>query len=159
MQGFRYVNEYDLTQTNFIERAYRVASIEFLMQILIAIPVIFIVIAFVLFMLKIKGVGAILITAIFMLGVATFIMPSFFNDIGHFEAEGQVVGFTGDKKDVVIQYGNKEQKIEASVPDNQTFKKDDEVLVKTETKPFAKRPTKEGSELGVYWEKVSAFKR
>src|SRR5699024_7617604 len=122
MQKFRYISEYDLTQTNFIERAYRVASIEFLMQILIAIPVIFIV-----FMLKIKGVGAILITAIFMLGVATFIMPSFFNDIGHFEAEGQVVGFTGDKKDVVIQYGNKEQKIEASVPDNQKFKKDDEV--------------------------------
>ncbi|RIM32714.1 hypothetical protein BUY35_00055 [Staphylococcus cohnii] len=159
MQGFHYVSEYDLTQTNFIERAYRVTSIEFLMQILLSISVIFIVLAFVFYMMKIKIAPALLIIAIFMLGVTTFIMPSFFNEIGHFEAEGQVVGFTGDKKDVVIQYGNKEKKIEASVPDNQSFKKDDEVLVKTETRPFAKRPTKEGSELGVYWEKVSAFKR
>ena len=84
MQGFHYVSEYDLTQTNFIERAYRVTSIEFLMQILLSISVIFIVLAFVFYMMKIKIAPVIFITAIFMLGVTTFIMPSFFNEIGHF---------------------------------------------------------------------------
>ena len=108
---------------------------------------------------------AMIFMAVVALGVQSYIIVKNVHYIGHFEAEGKVVGFADnnavDERRVLIKLDNEKQPIEANVPDNQELEKDDEVIARTKTRDFDERPPKEVTHFTLTLKgiDVSAFKK
>lgn len=173
MQKFRYISEYDLTDMNMLEQILTVIPhntwfvvSSLLISLLLGISVFMFVTN-----RRIKSgtvyeiAIALLFMAVVMIGVQSYIIVKNVHYIGHFEAEGKVVGFADnnavDERRVLIKLDNAKQPIEANVPDNQKIEKGDEVLAKTKTRDFDERPPKEVKHFTLTLKgiDVSAFKR
>lgn len=177
MQKFRYISEYDLTDMNMLEQLltaiphntwFVVSSI--LISLLLGISVFMFVTNGLIFKRIKSGTVyeiaiALLFMAVVMIGVQSYIIVKNVHYIGHFEAEGKVVGFADnnavDERRVLIKLDNEKQLIEANVPDNQKLEKDDEVIAKTKTRDYDERPPKEVTHFNLTLKgiDVSAFKR
>ena len=174
MQKLRYISEYDLTDMNMLEHImtaipndtwWAVSSI--LISLLLSIGVFMFIINMMMF--KNGTAYEVTIAMIFMavvaLGVQSYIIVKNVHYIGHFEAEGKVVGFADnnavDERRVLIKLDNEKQPIEANVPDNQKLEKDDEVIARTKTRDFDERPPKEVTHFTLTLKgiDVSAFKK
>lgn len=173
MQKFRYISEYDLTDMNMLEQI--LAVIPHNTWFVVSSLLISLLLGISVFMFvtnrRIKSgtvyeiAIALLFMAVVMIGVQSYIIVKNVHYIGHFEAEGKVVGFADnnavDERKVLIKLDNAKQPIEANVPDNQKLEKDDEVLAKTKTIDFDERPPKEVTHFTLTLKgiDVSAFKR
>ena len=173
MQKFRYISEYDLTDMNMLEQI--LAVIPHNTWFVVSSLLISLLLGISVFMFvtnrRIKSgtvyeiAIALLFMAVVMIGVQSYIIVKNVHYIGHFEAEGKVVGFADnnavDERRVLIKLDNAKQPIEANVPDNQKLEKGDEVLAKTKTRDFDERPPKEVKHFTLTLKgiDVSAFKR
>jgi len=162
MQEFRYVNEYDLTDMNILEQIVTaiphntwLALSGILISLLLGIGVFMFVTNISIFKRRtVKQIAiALIVMGVVMIAVLSYNITRNIHYIGHYEAEGQVVGFASNNADadnrVLVKLNDVKEPIEAKIPDKQNLKKKDKVLVKTETMNFKERPTKEVSNFGL----------
>lgn len=160
MQEFHYVNEYDLTQMNVIERILHLVSNNGMMKISFMIFGLILALAIITWILKRPIIKYLSLSkgsldGFIVCGIAIPIMTlslqgysinSNFNYIGHYEAKGEVVGFENNSREhddsVLIKLSDNKEPIEADIVNDQSFNKEDKVIVKTKTMNFEKRPLK-----------------
>src|SRR5699024_7961709 len=144
MQEFRYVNEYDLTDMNILEQIVTaiphntwLALSGILISLLLGIGVFMFVTNISIFKRRtVKQIAiALIVMGVVMIAVLSYNITRNIHYIGHYEAEGQVVGFASnnadaDNRDLVKLYDVKEQ-IEAKITDKKNIKKKHNELDKT----------------------------
>lgn len=174
MQEFRYVNEYNLSDMNIHEQIVTatpnniwlvVTSV--LISLLLGVGIFLIVTNNSIFKSRTVYEIAIafIVMGIVMIAVQAYNITQNIHYIGHYEVEGQVVGFANnnaeDDNKILVKLKHVKEPIEAEIPDKQDLKRKDKVLVKTETMNFKERPTKELSnfELALNGVDIGAFKR
>lgn len=179
MQEFHYVNEYDLTQMNVIERVLHLVSNHGMTKISFMIFGLILAFAIITWILKrpiirhlalskdsldrfiVYGIGI----PIMILSLQGYLVNSHFNYIGHYEAKGEVVGFENNSREhddsVLIKLSDNKAPIEADIVNDQSFNKGDKVIVKTKTMNFEKRPLKKihNINLALIGEKAVAVKQ
>ncbi len=81
-----------------------------------------------------------LIMCILILGVATYIFNDKFKTIGHFEADVKVVKVSENGNNAIVENGNKKARVDFK--DNQSFKKGDKAVIKTNTVMYEEKNIK-----------------
>jgi len=152
LQNFHYHEEFDLTHTDVLEKVWiamqynttvAIVLIIFASLCVLTIGILFLNTVVFNFSSVNEMAIAFLLIFIFCLSGMIYVTNDNFNYLGYYEADATVVSLKDERTKALVKVGDIKEPIEADIPNGKTSKKGDEVIVRTTTKNYFKKPEKE----------------